>query len=338
MGVPMARPAPPDVGRVSPSAVRIHDDKMLKGVLSLKPRSSASRVLARRETMTAYLFLLPSLVFFLGFVVFPMITCIGYSFTNATMNSKTAATTFVGLRNFIDLWQDATFLQALKNTFVIVVVSVPTVCLFSLWVSSAVYKMNNKLLSAFRCIFYLPVVTGSVAVTVVWKWMFDYYNGIFNYILKDGLGVIEKNINWLGDSRYALWCIILILFTTSVGQPIVLYISALGNVDNSLVEAAEVDGATQVQVFWRIKWPQMMPTTLYILVITTINSFQCFALIQLLTSGGSGTNTVMYYIYYTAFKLTEKAGHFGYANAMGVILAIFIGILSAVQFKLGKEK
>ena len=103
MGVPMARPAPPDVGRVSPSAARIHDEKMLKGVLSLKPRSSASRVLARRETMTAYLFLLPSLVFFLGFVVFPMITCIGYSFTNATMNSKTAATTFVGLRNFIGL-------------------------------------------------------------------------------------------------------------------------------------------------------------------------------------------------------------------------------------------
>ena len=84
----------------------------------------------------------------------------------------------------------------------------------------------------------------------------------------------------------------------------------------------------------------MMPTTLYILVITTINSFQCFALIQLLTQGGPNhsTDTVMYYIYYTAFKLTEQAGHFGYANAMGVVLAIFIGLLSALQFKLAKEK
>ena len=244
---------------------------------------------------------------------------------------------FVGLKNFIDLWKDDTFLEALKNTFVIVIVSVPTVCAFSLWVSSAIYKLNGKLLSAFRCIFYLPVVTGSVAVTVVWKWMYDNYTGVFNYVLKS-TGLIEKNINWLGDSKYALWCIILILFTTSVGQPIVLYVSALGNVDQSLVEAAQVDGATNFQVFWKVKWPQMMPTTLYILVITTINSFQCFALIQLLTSGGSGTNTVMYYIYYTAFKLTEKAGHFGYANAMGVILAIFIGLLSALQFKLAKEK
>ena len=108
--------------------------------------------------------------------------------------------------------------------------------------------------------------------------------------------------------------------------------------DQTLIEAAEVDGANGFQVFWKVKWAQMMPTTLYILVITTINSFQCFALIQLLTKGGAGTNTVMYHIYWTAFKLTEQAGHFGYANAMGVVLAIFIGLLSALQFKLAKEK
>ena len=115
-----------------------------------------------------------------------------------------------------------------------------------------------------------------------------------------------------------------------------LYVSALGNVDATLVEAAEVDGATDLQTFWKVRWPLIMPTTLYILVITTINSFQCFALIQLLTSGGPNyaTETVMYYIYYTAFKLYR----FGYGNAMGVILAIFIGLLSALQFRLAKEK
>ena len=289
----------------------------------------------RREAVSAYLFLLPSLIFFVGFVVIPMIICIGTSFTDASLHG--AQTHFIFLNNFIELWQDPKFLEALKNTFVIVLVSVPTVCLFSLWVGSAIYKLNNAALSAFRCIFYLPVVTGSVAVTVVWKWMYDNYTGVFNYVLK-GIGIIDKNINWLGETKTALWCIILILFTTSVGQPIVLYVSALGNVDQSLVEAAQVDGATNIQVFWKVKWAQMMPTTLYILVITTINSFQCFALIDLLTKGGSGTNTVMYYIYYTAFKMTEQAGHFGYANAMGVMLAVFIGLLSAVQFKLAKEK
>ncbi len=295
-----------------------------------------SRALQRREDITGYLFMLPSLIFFIGFVVIPMFICIGYSMTDATMHQK-AETTFVGLSNFIRLAKDEVFLDALKNTFIIVVVSVPAVTAFSLWVSSAIYKMKGPVLSAFRCIFYLPVVTGSVAVTVVWKWMYDNYNGIINTALKD-IGLIEKNINFLGDSRFALWCIILILFTTSVGQPIVLYVSAMGNVDQSLLEAAQVDGATNIQVFWKIKWPQMMPTTLYILVITTINSFQCFALIQLLTQGGSGTNTVMFHIYWTAFKLTEQAGHFGYANSMGVVLAIFIAILSALQFRLAKEK
>lgn len=302
--------------------------------------STASRALVRRETISGYLFLLPSLIFFLGFVVFPMFLCIYTSFFNSNLAAN-AEVHFVGLQNYITMLSDPVFKKAVVNTLIIVVVSVPTVTAFSLWVASAIYNMNEGWLSAFRCIFYLPVVTGSVAVTVVWKWMYNNYYGIFNYILgQNGLGIIEKNINWLGDPRTALWCIILILFTTSVGQPIVLYVSALGNVDNGLVEAAKVDGATDFQVFWKIKWHQMMPTTLYILVITTINSFQCFALIQLLTSGGPNysTETVMYYIYYTAFKLTEQAGHFGYANAMGVVLAILIAILSALQFKLAQEK
>ncbi len=306
--------------------------------MASKSKPAISRTLARRETASGYLFMLPSLIFFVGFVIIPMVVCIFTSFTDATMRPDDVVH-FVGLSNFTKLWQDKKFLEALWNTFIIVIVSVPVTCVFSLWVSSAIYKMNNVLLSAFRCIFYLPVVTGSVAVTVVWKWMYNNYYGVFNYLLgQNGLGIIDQNINWLGDPRYALGCIILILLTTSVGQPIVLYVSALGNVDQTLVEAAQVDGATNFQVFWKVKWPQMMPTTLYILVITTINSFQCFALIQLLTSGGSGTNTVMYYIYYTAFKLTETAGHFGYANAMGVILAIFIGALSAFQFWLAKER
>lgn len=254
------------------------------------------------------------------------------SFFDATMNREDI---FIGLANYKELFQDKVFLGALKNTVVIVVVSVPVTCIFSLWVSSVIYDLAGPACSAFRCIFYLPVVTGSVAVAVVWKWMFNNYYGIFNYI-GTSTGLIEKNINWLGDEKFALGCIILILLTTSVGQPIVLYVSALNNVDQSLVEAAEVDGATKFQCFWKIKWAQIMPTTLYILVITTINSFQCFALIQLLTSGGPNhsTDTIMYYIYYNAFKLYR----YGYGNAMGVVLAIIIALLSAVQFKMTESK
>ena len=288
--------------------------------------------LVMHENIAGYLFMAPFLLFFLGFVVYPMFMCIFTSFFDATMGREDI---FIGLSNYKELFSDPVFWIALKNTLIIVIVSVPVTCAFSLWIATLISKMPVAATSAFRCIFYLPVVTGSVAVTMVWKWMFNNYYGILNYLGK-GLGLIDKNINWLGDPKYALGCIILILLTTSVGQPIVLYVSALDNVDKSLVEAAQVDGATETQAFWRIKWPQMMPTTLYILVITTINSFQCFALIQLLTSGGpkNATMTIMYYIYYNAFKLYR----YGYGNAMGVILAIIIAILSAVQFRLGKEK
>ena len=221
-------------------------------------RSSA---LVRRETFASYCFLLPSLIFFLGFVIYPMILCVVTSFFDSTMNR---ADIFVGMANYKTLFADPIFLGALKNTFVIVIVSVPITCIFSLWVSSAIVDLPEWATSLFRCVFYLPVVTGSVAVTVVWKWMYNNYYGIFNYLGKT-LGLIDKNINWLGDERFALGCIILILLTTSVGQPIVLYVSALGNVDQSIVEAAEVDGATDFQCFWKIKWPAIMPTTLYIL-------------------------------------------------------------------------
>ena len=295
--------------------------------------SKNTRRLVLQENFAAYMFLLPFLIFFVGFVLYPMFMCVYTSFFDANMGKEDV---FIGLANYKELMNDEIFWIALRNTMVIVLVSVPITCAFSLWVANIISKMHVAATSAFRCIFYLPVVTGSVAVTVVWKWMLSKFGGILNYLGNNVMGLYDKNIDFLGDSQFALACIILILLTTSVGQPIVLYVSALDNVDKSLVEAAEVDGASNRQAFWKIKWPQMMPTTLYILVITTINSFQCFALIQLLTSGGpnNSTMTIMYYIYYNAFKLYR----YGYGNAMGVILAIIIAILSAVQFKLGQEK
>ena len=122
------------------------------------------------------------------------------------------------------MFQDPTFLKSLRNTLIIVVGSVPIVVIFSLFVSSQTYEKSAFTRSFFRCVFFLPVVTGTVAVTVVWKWIYDPLAGIMNYILK-GAGIIERNIMWLGDKKYALMAIIIILLTTAVGQPIILYIA-----------------------------------------------------------------------------------------------------------------
>lgn len=280
-----------------------------------------------RETIVSYCFLAPVLVFFIVFILVPMVMGLVTSFFNYTMTDFT----FVGFDNYVRMFKDEVFTKSLINTLIIVVGSVPVVVGFSLFVASQTYEKNVFVRSFFRCVFFLPVVTGSVAVTVVWKWIYDPLSGILNYILKAG-NFIDQNISWLGDKRYALAAIIVILLTTSVGQPIILYIASMGNVDKSLVEAARVDGAKEYQVFWKIKWPYLLPTTLYIVVITTINSFQCFALIQLLTSGGPNysTSTIMYYLYERAFKLSE----YGYANTMGVFLAVLIGLISFAQFKI----
>ncbi|MCI6271585.1 MAG: sugar ABC transporter permease [Erysipelotrichaceae bacterium] len=285
----------------------------------------------KRQTVTSYLFLAPALAFFSLFVVIPIITGVVTSLFNYT-NKKFE---FVFLNNYIKLFSNEIFLKSLKNTVVLVLVAVPIIVIFSLFTAVVLYKKNAVLRSVFRGIFYLPVVTGTVAVVVVWKWMFDPYSGVLNYVLMRA-GVIAQEIQWLGDKRFAFWAIVIILITTSVGQPIILYIAALGNLDVSQVEAAQIDGATDWQVFKYVKWPGILPTTLYVVVITTINTFQCFSLIQLLTSGGPNynTSTIMYLVYETAFKQYK----FGYANAMGVVLAIIIGIFSLIQFKVFTEK
>ncbi|MGN0330834.1 MAG: carbohydrate ABC transporter permease [Kineothrix sp.] len=289
---------------------------------------SKTNKIRMRETLVSYLFLAPVLIFFIIFVLVPMGMGLLTSFFNYTMQDFT----FIGIDNYVRMFKDPVFVKSLKNTLIIVVGSVPVVVAFALFVASQTYERNAFTRSFFRCVFFLPVVTGTVAVVVVWKWIYDPLSGIMNYVLNDALGIIERDIMWLGDKKYALISIIIILLTTAVGQPIILYIASMGNIDKSLVEAAEVDGANKFQVFWSIKWPSLLPTTLYIVVITTINSFQCFSLIQLLTSGGPNysTTTLMYYLYEKAFKLSE----YGYANTIGVFLAVMIGLISFIQFKL----
>ena len=221
-----------------------------------------SMVLQRRETMVSYLFLLPALCFFVGFVITPMTMGVITSFTNASFADPKG--TFVGLENYIRLFKDKIFLKSAVNTVIIVAVSVPAVTAFSLWVGSSIYRMRSGIRSFFRCVFYLPVVTGSVAVVVVWKWMFDKYDGLLNYVIRSFGG---QPLPWTASESMALWCIILILFTTSIGQPIVLYVAALGNVDSSLEEAARVDGASEFRILFGIVLPMALP------IIATIGLF-----------------------------------------------------------------
>lgn len=280
----------------------------------------------RKIDPSGYLFILPAMIFFVSFVLYPMINGIYLSF----FKTKGRGEIFVGLQNYINLLTNKVFIKSMRNTAVITMLAVPIVIILALFIAIHIYNKNPKVRSFFRGVFYLPAISSVVSITVVWLWIYNPDFGILNYILKEG-GAIAQNVQWLGNAKTSIYAIIAVLITTSLGQPIILYVAALGNVPVELMEAARIDGANNWTVFTKIIWPQIKPTTLYIVVTTTINSFQIFSLIQLMTAGGPNyaTSTVMYLVYEQAIILQE----YGAASAMGVILAIIIGIVSTFQFK-----
>lgn len=282
--------------------------------------------LKRRNDFSGYLFILPSMVFFVTFVLYPMIKGIIMSLYKFRGRRET----FVGLENYIKLTSDNVFLKSMGNTMFIVLIAVPVVVVLSLFIAINIYNKSAAVRSFFRGVFYLPAVSSVVSITVVWLWIYNPDFGILNYVLKS-INVVDSNIQWLGNSATAIYAIIIVLITTSIGQPIILYIAALGNVPVELIESAKIDGASNWVIFKNIIWPLITPTTLYIVVTTTINSFQIFALIQLMTAGGPNysTSTIMYLVYEAGIKIQD----YGKASAMGVVLAAVIALISTLQFK-----
>lgn len=294
--------------------------------IPIKKKTSKANI---KEWISAYLFLAPMLILFVTFVIYPILKGIYISFFDYSLRNFK----FIGLDNYRSLLHDEVFKKSMINTLLLVLANVPFVILISLFVSVNIYKKSPRVRSFFRGVFYLPTVASVVSITVVWGWIFHPNYGILNY-LTGKLGMAPRG--WLGDPKTALICIIIVLITLSVGQPIILYVASLGNVPASYLEAAEIDGASPWQVFTKITWPMLMPTTLYIVIITTINSFQCFSIIQLLTSGGPAysTETIMYLVYERAFTLNK----YGLASAIGIVLAVIIMVISIIQYRyFGKE-
>lgn len=282
--------------------------------------------LKRKYDISGYLFIAPAMIFFLTFVLYPMIKGIHMSL----FKFRGRRQIFVGIDNYTKLLSDNVFLRSMGNTMFIVAIAVPIVVVLSLFIAINIYNKSAAVRSFFRGVFYLPAVSSVVSITVVWLWIYNPDFGILNYVLKS-TNIIDGNIQWLGNSQTAIYAIIVVLITTSIGQPIILYIAALGNVPVELLESAKIDGASNWVMFKNIIWPLIMPTTLYIVVTTTINSFQIFALIQLMTAGGPNysTSTVMYLVYEAGIKIQD----YGRASAMGVVLAAIIAIISTLQFK-----
>jgi len=287
-----------------------------------------SSILIKR-TFIGYGFLMPALVHLIWWAVGPMGFALFLAFRRWSIVD--AAKPFVGLENFIEIFGDFKFWNALKNTAVYSIY-VPIGMFISLLLAIAVNKLG-KLSIVLRVLYYLPVVTAGVATTIVWRWIFNRDFGVLNFIL--GLVGI-KPIAWLESPQFALISMMIIGVWSAIGSQLLIFLAGLQGIPKDFYDAASVDGASKPKIFWKITLPLLKPTSLFVLVTSVIGSFQVFTPIYVLTQGGPlrSTDVVFYHIWQSAWVDMRM----GYAAAQSWILFLLLAVLTFVEFKLfGKE-
>lgn len=286
----------------------------------------------RRSLLVPLGFLAPALILILVFMVLPIVVSFYLSLTNFNVAALIdwSRARFIGLANYQRLFQDALFWKALKNTGYFVIIGVPCAIILSLFI--AILLNRSKLLgrNLFRVGYYLPSITTTVAIAVVWKWVLNPRYGILNWILSF-LGVTGPS--WLGDPKWAMPAIIMLVVWKGLGYNMVIFLAGLQNIPEHLYEAAQIDGANRFKQLIYITIPLLRPTTFFVTVMTTIGYLQLFAEPYMLTDGGplNSTLSIVLYMYRHGFKFFNL----GYASAIAYVLfaIIFIATLLQMKFK-----
>lgn len=281
-----------------------------------------------RKYLPAYLFILPNFVGVLIFIAFPVLFALYTSFQDW---DGVSAPRFIGLSNFQELFTDPVFWKTLQNTFAYTLLTVPVGIVFGLMVA-ILLQQKVRGLAAFRAAMFVPVVTSALAVSVIWKWIFDYDNGLIN----DALSTVNlPQIPWLTDATWAMIGIAMIGVWQGFGLTSVILMSALQSVPDSLLEAAEIDGAGAWRRFWNIRLPLIAPALLFVGITGFIGSFQVFAQVYYLTSGGPdyGTSVLNWLVFHRAFD----ENRFGLASALAYIMFAIIFAVTFLQFQLSRR-
>jgi multiple sugar transport system permease protein len=295
-----------------------------------------------------FLFLLPAAVVILTFRILPIASALGVSFFDASFGKIRA---FVGLDQYVKLASDPVFWQSAANTLWFVVGTVPLSVGASLFFA-LLLRRGVKALGLYRTIYFLPVVTSFVAVSMVWKLMFHTRFGLVNSVIErlggDGLLWLEEPTGvfqlaaqgvgidlpgWAHGPSLALVCVILVSAWRGIGYNVVLFLAGLQSIPEHYYEAARIDGAGRMGIFRNVTWPLLTPTTFYVLVMTSILSFQVFAPIYLMTGPPVGgplgtTNVIVNYLFETGFG---PGGNMGYASAVALVLFVLILLLTLFQ-------
>lgn len=272
----------------------------------------------------ATIFLLPNLLGFFIFILFPVLASFGISFLQWDLLGEM---NWIGLGNYKELMTDGVFWKVLWNTIYFTIVTVPVGIVISLLLAIA---LNQKIrcLKIFRSVYFLPVISSMVAVAMVWQWIYNPQFGLLNYLLSL-IGI--DGPSWLSSTIWAMPAVMIASIWKGLGFNMLLFLAGLQGIPETYYEAAEIDGANWFSKFRNITIPLLSPTTFFVIVMAVINSFQVFDQIYIMTQGGPArsTSVLVHYLYQNAFEYYRM----GYASSIAYVLFFLVFIVTLIQLK-----
>ncbi len=294
--------------------------------LPLPPKRDKMSKKAKYHLET-FILLLPWIILFSIFGIFPIVYSLYISLTNYTGLSPHF--NFIGVTNYIKAFSDGVFLIALKNTFVFVIGTIPFTTTIALLFAVLINSKFLPLKDLFKAGFFLPSVISMVVISTIWLYLYS-ADGFFNKMMAL-LGFEPLHTSWLASPKTALLSIMIMDVWAAIGYYTILFLAGLQSIPQELYEAAAIDGATGQEAFFKITLPLLKPTLFFVIALNTIRSFQIFSEIFTMTGGGpaNATQTVVHYLYITGFRRFEM----GYASAISYILVFIILIFTLIQKK-----
>jgi len=287
-----------------------------------------------------YIFLSPFVILYLTFSLFPLLFSFYISLTNW---DGIGERTFIGLRNYYNIFlNDQLFRQSIMNTVLIMIQSIPFAIFFGLVIAVILFNLS-KSRQFFQTVNFLPYITTPVAIGLIFAFLFDWTSGSVNTILVN-LGIIESEINWLGQPHHARFVVSLMIVWRLTGYHIAVYLAGLSALPYELYEAAKVDGSSAINTFFKITWPLLRPITMFLVLTAIIGGLQLFDEPNLLFSGvggivggpGRSALTVVWYFYDISFRTTTRMGY-GAAVAYSLFIIIILATLVGRKFFKGRN-
>ncbi|MYL43461.1 carbohydrate ABC transporter permease [Virgibacillus salexigens] len=282
------------------------------------------------KNITPWLFLLPSIVILVTFLIIPIVEAFQWSFLDYKIIAGTSE--FVGFSNFKEIFSDELFWKALVNTVLYVAIVLP-LNVFLPMILADLVNQKVRAVGLFRVLYYLPVVTPIVVAALMWKMLYSQDGALSNFLV--GIGIIDDPINFLTNSTTALMVVAFITVWKGLGYYMIIYLANLQSIPNQLYESASIDGANSIQKFTKITMPMTVPSMTLVSVLTIINGLKVFEEIALTTNGGpaGATTTLVMYIYDKFMNLEVSI-----ASAAGLVLLVLAIVASLLQMRLTSKR